>query len=59
MPVVIFHGSNDKVIPYESSLKLKTLLKPSDTLITLDGEGHNGMTESYSYLKALEKILNN
>ena len=57
MPIVIFHGKNDEVIPYEQSLKLKPLLKPSDTLITLEGEGHNGMTYTHAYLDALREIL--
>lgn len=57
MPIVIFHGTNDNVIPYEQSLKLKQLLKPSDKLITLEGEGHNGMTDSEAYLAAMRGIL--
>lgn len=57
MPIVIFHGTKDEVIPYEQSLKLKPLLKPTDTLITLEGEGHNGMTDSETYLEALRGIL--
>jgi uncharacterized protein len=57
MPIVIFHGTNDEVIPYEQSLKLKPLLKPSDKLITLKGEGHNGMTYTNAYLEAIREIL--
>lgn len=56
-PVVIFHGDRDEVIYYGSSLKLKALLKPADTLITLPGEGHNGMTENPLYVQALTEIL--
>ncbi len=37
MPVVIFHGNQDEVIYYGSSLKLKEEMKKNDTLITLDG----------------------
>jgi pimeloyl-ACP methyl ester carboxylesterase len=57
MPVVIFHGNRDEVIYYGSSLKLKTQMKPQDTLITLDGQGHNGMTDNPEYISALGKIL--
>ncbi len=57
MPVVIFHGNADKVIPYESSLMLKKLFKPSDTLITLDNQGHNGMNDNSIYLSILQTIL--
>ena len=57
MPVVLIHGDQDEVIYYESSLKLKALLKPTDTLITLAGQGHNGMTFTPDYQKAIAEIL--
>ena len=55
MPVVIFHGDKDEVIYYGSSLKLKKLFKTTDTLITLNGEGHNGMSDNPTYLTELQK----
>ena len=58
MPVVLIHGDSDEVIPYSQSLKLKTLLKPSDTLFTLRGQAHNGMTSNPEYALAIEQILN-
>ena len=57
MPVVIFHGDKDEVIYYGSSLKLKKLFKTTDTLITLNGEGHNGMSDNPTYLTELQKKL--
>lgn len=57
MPVFVIHGDQDEVIPYGQSLKLKTLFKDSDTLITLRGQTHNGMTHNPDYVKAIEKIL--
>jgi alpha-beta hydrolase superfamily lysophospholipase len=56
MPVVIFHGNKDEVIYYGSSLKLKTLFKPADTLITLENQGHNGISDNPFYRAALQKI---
>lgn len=56
MPIVLFHGDRDEVIPYSQSLKLKKILKPGDTLITLPGVGHNGMTEHPAYVRAIERI---
>ncbi|HSC37167.1 MAG TPA: alpha/beta fold hydrolase [Chitinophagaceae bacterium] len=56
-PVVLFHGDADEVIYYGSSLKLKELCKPGDRLITLKGQGHNGMTENPDYINALGKLL--
>ncbi len=57
MPVVIFHGNQDGVIYYGSSLKLKEEMKVGDTLITLNGQGHNGITDNTEYIKALGTIL--
>lgn len=57
LPLVIFHGNKDEVIYYGSSLKLQEQFIKGDTLITLDGQGHNGMTETEAYKKELRKIL--
>jgi len=57
MPVVIFHGRQDEVIYYGSSLKLKEEMKPGDTLITLNGQGHNGITDNPEYIANLKTIL--
>ena len=57
MPIVIFHGNQDEVIYYNSSLKLKELFKEKDTLITLNGQGHNGMTDNRDYIIEIQKIL--
>ncbi len=58
MPVVIFHGDADEVIYYNSSVKLKKYFKLSDTLFTLSGQGHNGITENPAYIPDLKKVLN-
>jgi len=57
MPVVIFHGNADEFIYYNSSVKLKKLMKSSDTLITLNGQGHNGITDNPQYIAAIGEIL--
>jgi hypothetical protein len=59
MPVVLFHGDQDEIIYYNSSVKLKTLMKKTDALITIKGEGHNGMSSNPQYLSELKKILSN
>jgi pimeloyl-ACP methyl ester carboxylesterase len=58
MPVVIFHGDQDKVIYYGSSLKLRKEMKSGDKLITLHGEGHYGMNDSPEFITAIKTILN-
>jgi alpha-beta hydrolase superfamily lysophospholipase len=57
MPVVVFHGDQDEVIYYGSSLKLRKLFKQQDTLITLRGQGHNGITDNKEYKIEIAKIL--
>lgn len=57
MPIAIFHGNKDEVIYYGSSLKLKDEFKEQVTLITLIGQGHNGMTDNADYRIALKKVL--
>ena len=58
MPVVIFHGDQDEVIYYNSSIKLKSKMRVTDTLITLKGQGHNGVTDNPEYINAIGGILN-
>ena len=58
MPVVLFHGTADEIIPFENSLKLKKEFKKGDTLIPLEGETHNLITDNLEYQAALKKILN-
>jgi pimeloyl-ACP methyl ester carboxylesterase len=57
MPVIIFHGNQDGVVYYESSLKLEKEMKAGDTLITLDGQGHNGITDNPDYVNMIKTIL--
>lgn len=59
MPIVLFHGDQDEVIYYESSVKLKQILKQNDTLITLVGQQHNGITDNPQYQLELRRLLNN
>lgn len=56
-PVVIFHGDIDEVIYYDSSVKLSSLFKKNDKLVTLKGQGHNEITDNLYYQKVLKQIL--
>ena len=58
IPIVIFHGDQDEVTYYNSSTKLKEFLKRVDKLITLNGQGHNGITDNPQYINIIGKILN-
>lgn len=57
MPITIFHGDQDRVIDYNSSLKLKEEFKEKVNLITLKGQGHNGMTDNEQYKQELKNTL--
>lgn len=57
VPVVIFHGDADEVVYYGSSLKLQNKLKKGDTLITLIGQKHNGITYNPDYIRELSRFL--
>lgn len=57
MPAVLFHGKEDLVIYHESSLKLKEECQNIQELITIEGLGHNGMTDHPTYQMEIEKVL--
>jgi len=57
-PIVIFHGTSDEVIDFESSQKLQKIFKNGDQLISLEGVSHNEITENEHYRKSLQTILN-
>lgn len=57
MPITIFHGDKDRVINYNSSLKLKREFQDKINLITLKGQGHNSMTDNWDYKQELKNTL--
>jgi len=57
LPVIIFHGDDDQLIPYECSLKLQEQLDDDDLLITLKGQGHNGISTNAEYVRSINEIL--
>ena len=57
MPVVIFHGDADQVIPVAMAKQLRALAKSSDSLIVLKGQGHMGISQTEGYMSALTTIL--
>ena len=56
-PVILFHGKQDEVIYYDSSLKLEKLFKSGDKLFSLDPQYHSGMNENLVYQKELNILL--
>ena len=57
-PIHIIHGTNDKLIPYKSSLKLSKINPNLTKLHTVIGGGHKNLNNFESYHKMLDDILN-
>jgi alpha-beta hydrolase superfamily lysophospholipase len=56
-PITIFHGTADEVVPYDSGLKLKKLLKPTDEFITIPKGMHGDLELFDEYKIGIAKIL--
>jgi pimeloyl-ACP methyl ester carboxylesterase len=56
-PVVIFHGTDDGVIPYSNAARLKEFLKPGDEFITLKNAGHNNCNQFPEMVEKLDSVL--
>lgn len=56
-PVIIFHGTDDEIIPYSHAKKLKNSLKPKDEFISLEGGKHNNLNSFYFYKEKLDSML--
>lgn len=54
-PMHIFHGTNDEVVPYESSLKLARLLNrdPAELITTIPGGKHKDLAGFRAYHEGL------
>jgi uncharacterized protein len=55
---IIFHGTNDWVVPYSSALKLKSLLSNEDRFFTIEGGSHKNLRDFKEYRRALSEVLN-
>ncbi|WP_020538098.1 alpha/beta hydrolase [Lewinella cohaerens] len=59
VPVTLFHGTQDELIPFEHSLFLQKLLPQTAQLISLDGKGHRGAIFSSVLREELHYIIKN
>jgi uncharacterized protein len=57
IPVTIFHGNEDWIIPYRCAAKLKQFLKPGDEFITIDKGSHNDLNSFPLFHEKLDSIL--
>lgn len=57
VPVTVFHGTNDEVIPYRHSTRLKALLKNGDEYITIEKGRHNNLDDFELFHQKLDSLL--
>ena len=57
-PIHIIHGTDDKLIPYKSSVKLSQVNPQLTRLHTIIGGGHKNLNNFESYHKMLGEIIN-
>ena len=58
-PIHIFHGTDDRIVPYSQSIKLVEVLKkkPNDILTTLEGGHHRDLDHFKEYQNVMDKLL--
>lgn len=56
-PIYIFHGTDDQLIPFNNSVRLKELLKSKINLYPLQNQGHIGVNENEDFQNQLKIIL--
>ena len=57
-PIHIIHGTNDKLIPYKTSVKLSQVNPKLTKLHSVIGGGHKNLNNFESYHKMIHEILN-
>ncbi|MEM9897038.1 MAG: alpha/beta hydrolase [Bacteroidota bacterium] len=58
LPITLFHGTADNVVPYASGLKLAKTLDPEKyDFITIENGGHNDLGSYPMYWEEMEKVL--
>ncbi len=56
-PITLFHGTNDRIIPYEASQILKKIRSGATELVTLKGEGHRGTIFNQVFRRRVGMLL--
>lgn len=57
IPTMIFHGTNDRVVPMRSAIKLKPLLQEESNFIIIEGGKHRGLNQFELYRTKLTAFL--
>lgn len=57
-PTTMFHGTEDKVVPYSSAEKLfEVAPKPQTKFITIEGGGYNNLINCNEFQAGVDSIL--
>lgn len=56
-PIIIFHGTDDGIVPYSNAQKLKTVLKPADEFVTIEDGGHTNLNDFPVFHQKLDSLL--
>ena len=56
-PIIIFHGTDDGVVPYSNATRLVGVLKQSDEFITVEGGSHNDLNDFPLFHQKLDSLL--
>lgn len=57
VPITIFHGTADRVVPLSNAIKLKQLLKPTDAFNIINNGTHNNLYDFPEMRLAINKLL--
>lgn len=58
LPIYIFHGNEDEIVPYSSGKRLHESLEDQASLITIEGGHHNDLALFEDYWQEMKKVLN-
>ncbi len=56
-PIFLFHGNEDRLIPFQNSVRLQKLLKTTDSLFILQDQGHGGINDNSDFQEKVKNIL--
>ena len=57
VPISIFHGTEDGVIPYKHAIQLKAAIKATDEFITIPNGSHNNLNDFPLFHQKLDSLL--
>jgi uncharacterized protein len=56
-PIIIFHGTDDGVVPYSNAYKLQSVLKRNDEFVTINDGSHNDLNDFPLFHQKLDSLL--